>query len=147
MNMRQHHLGVSCFFHDAAAALVDENRIVAAAQQERFSRRRHDKGFPADAIRYCLDAAGIELDDLASVTYYENSHTRFWRTMANFACAGPNGADTFADILPGWLGDRRQMHRVVARELEAMNRGKAPNVRVTEHHRSHAASAFLPFTA
>lgn len=142
--MPQYHLGISCFFHDAAAAIVDDNRIVAASQQERFSRRRHDKDFPADAIRYCLDEAGITLDDLASVTYYENSRTKFQRTMANFACAGPKGAGKFAEIFSGWLGDRRQMQRIVARELDAINRGKAPNVLVTDHHRSHAASAFLP---
>lgn len=142
--MPQYHLGISCFFHDAAAAIVDETRIVAAAQQERFSRRRHDKDFPVDAIKYCLDAAAINLDDLASVTYYENSRTKFRRTIANFACAGPKAADKFADVFPSWLGDRRRMERVVARGLSAMNRGHAPDVRVGEHHRSHAASAFLP---
>jgi len=142
--MPQYHLGISGFFHDAAAAIVNENGIVAAAQQERFSRRRHDNAFPRDAISYSLDASGIELSDLASVSYYENADTKFRRTMASFACAGPNGADTFADILPGWLGDRRRMHRVVARELQALNRGTPPNIRVADHHRSHAASAFLP---
>ena len=142
--MPQYHLGISCFFHDAAAAIVNEKGIVAAAQQERFSRRRHDKAFPADAIKYCLDVSAISLSDLASVSYYENSGTKFQRTMASFACAGPKGAGKFADILPGWLGDRRRMDRVVARELKALNRGTPPDVRVTDHHRSHAASAFLP---
>lgn len=142
--MPQYHLGISCFFHDAAAAIVDETRIVAAAQQERFSRRRHDKDFPIDAIRCCLDAAAINLDDLASVTYYENSHTKFLRILANFACAGPKAADKFADVLPGWLGERRRMERIVARCLNLMKRGNAPDVRIGEHHRSHAASAFLP---
>jgi carbamoyltransferase len=144
LTLPQYHLGISGFYHDAAAAIVSENGIVAAAQQERFSRRRHDRAFPADAVVYCLDAAGTNLSDLASVSYYENSGTKFKRTMASFACAGPKGADTFVDILPGWLGDRRRMERAVARELKALNRGTPPDIRVTDHHRSHAASAFLP---
>lgn len=142
--MPQYHLGISAFFHDSAAAIVNDNGIVAAAQQERFSRRRQDSSFPADAVAYCLDAAGIELSDLASVSYYENAGTKFQRTLASFACAGPKGADTFTHILPGWLGDRHRMDRVVARELKGMNRGTPPDIRVTDHHRSHAASAFLP---
>lgn len=142
--MTQYHLGISAFYHDAAAAIVNEHGIVAAAQQERFSRRRHDAAFPADAIAYCLDTSGIELSDLASVTYYEDSAAKFRRTLGSFACAGPKGADIFSEILPGWLGQRRRMDRVVAQELEAMQRGTPPEIKVTDHHRSHAASAFLP---
>ncbi|MBV8549531.1 MAG: carbamoyltransferase [Alphaproteobacteria bacterium] len=142
--MPQYHLGISCYFHDAAAAIVNEDGILAAAQQERFSRRRHDKTFPRDAIAYCLDTSGIELNDLSSVSYYEKPNIKFWRTITSFACAGPNGANAFADVLPGWLGEKRRMHQVVARELRALGRGTPPVIRLTDHHRSHAASAFLP---
>ena len=142
--MTQYHLGISAFYHDSAAALVADSRIVAAAQQERFSRIRHDNGFPEDAIRYCLASAGIRLSDLASVSYYEDPKLKFRRTLSSFASAGPGGLPAFRHILPEWIRWKGKAAQVVENRLAAMNNGVPVKVETGEHHRSHAASAFYP---
>lgn len=142
--MTLYHLGISAFYHDSAAALVADSRIVAAAQQERFSRIRHDNGFPEDAIRYCLASAGIRLSDLASVSYYEDPKLKFRRTLSSFASAGPGGLPAFRHILPEWIRWKGKAAQVVENRLAAMNNGVPVKVETGEHHRSHAASAFYP---
>ncbi|QUJ69364.1 carbamoyltransferase (plasmid) [Photobacterium sp. GJ3] len=142
--MPEYHLGISAFYHDSAAALVCDGIPVAAAQQERFSRIRHDSGFPADAIRYCLQEAGITFDDLTSVSYYENPKMKFRRVLDSFAHAGPKGFDSFMRVIPQWLQWKYQVLDKVDLQLKALALGTAPPAQANDHHRSHAASAFFP---
>jgi len=138
-----YHLGISAYYHDSPAALVSEGRIVSAAQQERFSRKKHDPRFPSDAVLFCLDQAGIRLDQLASVSYYEDPNQKFWRTMSSFASVGPGAMFAFGDIAPSWIFKKRAALKAVDKELARLDRGAAPRSQATKHHLSHAASAFL----
>jgi carbamoyltransferase len=137
-------LGISAFYHDSAAALVVDGVTVAAAQEERFSRRRHDSAFPEQAARYCLAEAGIAVGDLAAVAYYEDPRLKFRRVLSTFAGAAPGGFAAFRDTLPGWLSWKRRAAEVVREKVAAFGGGAAPEVVVRRHHESHAASAFLP---
>ncbi|MEA2821095.1 MAG: carbamoyltransferase [Bradyrhizobium sp.] len=138
----EYHLGISAYYHDSAAALVRDGIPVAAAQQERFSRKRYDSSFPGEAVRYCLRRAGIGLDDLHSVVYYEQPDVKFRRIVSSFASAGPCAAGFFSSAAPDWLFRKRKTLDQVGRELEKLDMGHAPDVVACPHHRSHAASAF-----
>ncbi len=142
--MTSYILGISAYYHDSAAALVRDGVPVAAAQQERFSRRKQDSGFPTDAVNYCLSEAGIALGDLSSVVYYENPAFKLRRTLSSFASAGPGGMMAFSRIAPEWLSWKRNVLARVDRELARLDLGDAPKAVAGEHHRSHAASAFFP---
>ncbi|WP_299775931.1 carbamoyltransferase [uncultured Tateyamaria sp.] len=143
--MTSYHLGLSAYFHDSAAALVSDGRIVAAAQEERFSRRRHDSRFPADALRHCLDTAGIRLDDLTTVSFYEDARAKFGRTLSSFASAGPKGLGIFSEVMPEWLRWKANPKSTILKELSNVGRGNPPeDIHFGSHHRSHAASAFFP---
>ncbi|PKW16741.1 carbamoyltransferase [Saccharopolyspora spinosa] len=137
-------LGISAYYHDSAAALVREGIVVAAAQQERFTRVRHDPSFPNHAIEYCLDHAGISLSELDAVVYYEDPRLKFERVVSSFASAGPRGLRAFSVVLPEWLSWKRDVLDRVDAELKAIGRGAAPRAVASQHHRSHAASAFYP---
>ncbi|MFD6156624.1 carbamoyltransferase [Nocardia sp. NPDC060256] len=137
-------LGVSAFYHDSAAALVQDGRLVAAAQQERFSRIRHDPAFPIDAARYCLREAGLSPGDVARVAFYEDSALKFRRVLANYLGAAPTGFASFRDTLPQWLSWKATMERTVRNELAGLGQGEVPPVVSRRHHESHAASAFYP---
>src|SRR5687767_6675399 len=100
-------LGISAYYHDSAAALVRDGVPIAAAQQERFSRRKQDPGFPTDAVRYCLAEAGITLADLGSVAYYEDPKIKLRRTLSSFASAGPGGIAAFSRMAPEWVSWKR----------------------------------------
>jgi len=134
-------LGVSAFYHDAAACLVVDGRIVAAAQEERFSRKKHDEGFPASAIHYCLREAGIQPDQLDYVAFYDKPYLKFERLLETYLTFAPRGFRSFAQAMPIWL--RQKLH--LTREL---NRGLNHRFRrryvFPRHHESHAASAFFP---
>lgn len=137
-------LGISAFYHDSAAALVRDGVVVAAAQEERFSRRRHDPAFPSQAVRYCLDAAGVGVSDLGAVAYYEDPVRKFRRVLATYVGAAPRGFASFRDTLPSWLSWKLRTVDTIRRELRAVG-GVAPSRVVTRaHHESHAASAFFP---
>ncbi|MFG3048627.1 carbamoyltransferase [Streptomyces sp. NPDC048241] len=142
--MSTYTLGISAYYHDSAAALVRDGVVVAAAQQERFSRVRHDPAFPTDAIAYCLDHAGISLTELDAVVYYEDPGLKYGRVLSSFASAGPRGLKAFSAVLPAWLRWKRDVLKRVDAELEKMGRGTAPRAVASRHHRSHAASAFFP---
>ena len=142
--MTDYVLGISAYYHDSAAALVRDGTVVAAAQEERFSRIRHDPGFPASAVAYCLDHAGISLGDLTRVVYYEDPALKFRRVLDSFASAGPGGLEAFSHVLPEWLRWKRKVTDRVDEELRALKRGLPPRATVSMHHRSHAASAFYP---
>jgi len=140
-----YHLGLSAFYHDSAAALVSSGRIVAAAQEERFSRKRHDNGFPVGAIRYCIDAAGIRLNDLTTISYYEDPGQKLRRTLSSFASAGPGGIPAFSHVMPEWIRWKARPTAMIRNELLKMGMGDSPkNIQCGTHHRSHAASAFYP---
>lgn len=137
-------LGISAFYHDSAATLVVDGKIVAAAQEERFSRIRHDPGFPRKAIEYVLRNAGINLADVDHVAYYEDPALKFRRVLSTAAVAGLSAARTYAPVLGEWLSTKRRMDREVVRHLRAMGDRDGRRIEVHGHHESHAASAFFP---
>ena len=135
-------LGISAFYHDSAAALVVDGQIVAAAQEERFTRMKHDPSFPSQAIAYCLREGGprvpIELDYVA---FYDKPLTKFERLLETYLAYAPAGFRSFRLAMPVWLKEKLHMRRTIRRSL-----GAAHRVRLifADHHESHAASAFFP---
>ena len=138
-------LGLSAFYHDSAAALIDDGRIVAAAQEERFSRQKHDSRFPANALRYCLDEAGIGLDAVDHVVFYDKPLLKFARLIETYLSFAPRGLASFRLALPVWLSEKLFQRRLLRRELEklAPDIDWARRLLFAEHHQSHAASAFF----
>src|SRR5438034_4349095 len=134
-------LGVSAFYHDSAAALVVDGAIVAAAQEERFTRVKHDSNFPTHAIDYCLHEAGLQPEDLDYVGFYEKPLTKFERLLETYLAFAPAGFLSFRMAMPIWLKDKLYLRRLIRRELNAPK--KLPLV-FLDHHESHAASAFFP---
>jgi carbamoyltransferase len=135
-------LGISAFFHDSAAALIRGSEIVAAAQEERFSRRKNDERFPSEAVRFCLRHAGIELADLAAVVFYEKPIKKFTRVLESYLAVAPGGWKTFPRVLPSWLAEKLEMRGSLRRELPGLPH--KCELLFTEHHQAHAASAFFP---
>ncbi len=137
--MTVHVLGISAFYHDAAAALVSDGEVVAAAQEERFSRKKHDPRFPRHAINYCLEEAFIESDELAAVVFYDNPALSFDRVMKSILSVAPRGEEQWVKFAPGFLS----VKPFVTRYVRDMLKSDVP-VLFTRHHLSHAASAFYP---
>jgi len=140
-------LGISAFYHDAAACLVTDGHIIAAAQEERFTRIKHDAGFPAHAIRYCLQEAGIGAAELDFVVFYDKPFPKFERILETYLAFAPRGFKSFAKSLPVWLRDKLFQKTLIIDALEA-ELGEdidwSLRLRFSEHHLSHAASAFFP---
>lgn len=134
-------LGISAFFHDSAAALIVDGRIVAAAQEERFTRRKHDAAFPQHAIDCCLRTAGLTAAQLNHVVYYEKPLLKFERLIETYLAVSPRGWRSFYQALPVWLHEKLQLTRVLN---EGLGGGYRRPYVFTEHHESHAASAFFP---
>lgn len=132
-------LGLSCYYHDAAAALVEHGRIVAAAQEERFTRVKGDPSFPHRAVGCCLDAAGIGVGDIDHIVFYENPLLKFDRLLATHALTAPFSLRSFLRAAPSWLTQKLWLGKVIAAEL-----GVRRQVVFCDHHLSHAASAFFP---
>ncbi len=138
-------LGISAYYHDSAAALLRDGEIVAAAQEERFTRRKHDPRFPHDAITAVLDHAGIALGDVDHVVYYEKPRLKFDRLVQTYLATAPRGFNTFRLAMPVWLREKLFLNRLLTRELRGLDPGFDPGrLHSTEHHFSHAASAFYP---
>jgi len=139
-------LGISAFYHDSAAALVVDGRIVAAAQEERFTRKKHDDGFPTNAVRYCLDEAGIELKHLDAVAFYDKPLLKFERLLETYLAFAPGGLPSFLKSMPVWVGGKLSTRKLLRDGLsEVGEMGKdGPRLLFPEHHLSHAASAFYP---
>ena len=140
-------LGLSAFYHDSAAALIEDGRIVAAAQEERFSRKKHDARFPRHAARYCLDAAGIGLADVDHVVFYDKPLLKFERLLETYLAYSPRGITSFLQTMPVWLTEKLYLKRLLRTELGTLpGGGKAtlPPLLFTEHHQAHAAAAFYP---
>lgn len=139
-------LGISAFYHDAAAALVIGGKVVAAAQEERFTRKKHTADFPEQAIRYCLDYAGIDADELDAVVFYDKPLLKFERLLQTYYAFAPRGWRSFLRAMPVWIQDKlflRQRIREGLKNAGAKN-PKAIKLLFSEHHLSHAASAFFP---
>lgn len=136
-------LGISAYYHDSAAALIIDGAIVAGAQEERFSRIKHDPGFPREAVRYVLDEAGLTLDDITAVAYYEKPLLKFERLMETFHAVAPRGLRSFFAAMPPWVTGKLFMRRMLQQELAALG-GTVPKLLFPEHHLSHAAGAFFP---
>jgi carbamoyltransferase len=138
-------LGISAFYHDAAAALIVDGRIVAAAQEERFTRRKHDPTFPRHAVAYCLAEAGVKLDELDQVVFYDKPFLKFERLVETYVAMAPRGFGSFKTSMPLWLREKLFQKNLLSNELES-NLGGFDKSRLlfSEHHLSHAASAFYP---
>jgi len=139
-------LGISAYYHDAAAALLRDGTIVAAAQEERFSRAKHDARFPVDAIRYCLQAGGIEAASVDKVVFYDKPFLKFERLLETYLAFAPRGFRSFRMAIPIWLREKLFLKNLLRRELGAVAPGAGWEERLlfSEHHLSHAASAFFP---
>ena len=134
-------LGISAFYHDSAACLLRDGEIIAAAQEERFTRKKHDFDFPANAVQFCLDRAGIAASDLDYVGFYDKPLLKFDRLIETYLAFAPRGYSSFSKAMPIWLGEKLHIPKVLSKKLGC--KPKTPYV-FTEHHESHAASAFFP---
>jgi carbamoyltransferase len=136
-------LGVSAFYHDSAAALVEDGRIVAAAQEERFTRVKHDARFPRNAVTSCLEAGRLELDDIDYVVFYDKPFLKFERLLETYLAFAPRGLRSFSMAMPLWLKEKLFQKTLLRRELKTfLGDGTDRRLLFAEHHQSHAASAF-----
>jgi carbamoyltransferase len=133
-------LGLSAFYHDSAACLVRDGQIIAAAQEERFTRKKHDAAFPKQAVEYCLREGGIKVSDLDYVAFYEKPFLKFDRILHSYLAYAPAGLRSFLMAIPLWIRERIWMKEVIRSELA----GFGAKIIFPEHHESHAASAFFP---
>ena len=138
----RHILGISAYYHDSAAALLRDGQIVAAAQEERFSRRKNDERFPTHAVDFCLKFGGISQAELDAVVFYDKPITKFTRLLESYLAVAPHGVLTFPRVLPSWLAEKLNLRKTIRDELTGLR--KDCKVLFTEHHQSHAASAFYP---
>jgi carbamoyltransferase len=138
-------VGISAFYHDSAVSLLIDGEIVAAAQEERFTRRKHDSSFPVNAVRYVLDEAGIAVDDLTAVAFYDKPLLKFERLLETFHAFAPSGLRVFVKAMPVWIREKLFMKHLLRQEIKALG-GCKNNIPILfpEHHLSHAASAFYP---
>ncbi|MFN7682915.1 MAG: carbamoyltransferase [Planctomyces sp.] len=134
-------LGVSAFYHDSAAALVVDGRIVAAAQEERFTRKKHDPAFPLHAAQFCLQQAGLQPGELDYIAFYEKPLVKFERLLETYLAFAPSGFGSFLMAIPVWLKEKLWQNRSLKQAIPGADRAK---LIFTEHHESHAASAFFP---
>ena len=137
-------LGLSAFYHDSAAALLVDGDLVAAAQEERFTRQKHDAGFPEHAVRYCLAEAGLALDQVDHIAFYDKPFLKFERLLETYLAFAPKGFTSFRMALPVWLKEKLFQKRLLRDHLVDCGAGKDVEKKLlfTEHHQSHAASAF-----
>ncbi|MDP8299960.1 MAG: carbamoyltransferase [Candidatus Tantalella remota] len=139
MASTRHILGISAFYHDSAAALVREGEIVAAAQEERFTRKKHDPSFPAKSVEYCLAEAGITIEDVDVVAFYDKPFIKFERLLETYVAYAPKGIRSFISAMPPWIKKKLFLKEHIRSEL-----GYEGTILFPEHHHSHAASAFYP---
>ena len=141
--MKKAILGISAFYHDSAAALLVDGRIVAAAQEERFTRKKHDSSFPLNACRYVLQEAGLNFKDLSAVAFYEKPFLKFERLLETYHAFAPSGFVSFVSAMLAWIKEKIFMRRMLRDEFAKLGEGEVP-LYFPEHHLSHAASAFYP---
>src|SRR5438552_2919640 len=134
-------LGISAFYHDSAAALLLDGDIVAAAQEERFTRKKHDAAFPSCAIDFCLQQAHLKPGQLDYIAFYDKPLTKFDRLLETYLAYAPAGFRSFRLAMPLWLKDKLHMRRTLRQHLAGAAQARLV---FTDHHESHAASAFFP---
>src|SRR6187401_886969 len=139
-------LGISAFYHDSAAALIEDGKLVGAAQEERFTRKKHDSGFPAHAVEFCLDTAGIKLADVDYVAFYDKPFLKFERLLETYLAYAPRGFNSFRMAMPLWLKEKLFQKTLLRDEMKKWQPDFDWQKRLLfgEHHQSHAASAFFP---
>jgi carbamoyltransferase len=141
-------IGISAYYHDSAAVLLRDGEIVAAAQEERFTRKKHDASFPRNALQYCLDEGKLSLNDVDAVVFYDKPLVKFERLMETYLNYAPNGFRSFVAAMPVWLKEKLYLKTTLRQELSALAKCKTrqlrPKLLFAEHHHSHAASAFYP---
>jgi len=132
-------IGISCFYHDSAACLIKDGKIASAAQEERFSRKKHDPRFPANAIKFCLQDSSLKIQDIDHIVYYDKPILTFDRLLMSYLTVAPKGLRSWLESMPLWLGKKLFIPRIIKNET-----GYKGDVLLTEHHEAHAASAFFP---
>ena len=139
-------LGISAFYHDSAAALVIGGRIIAAAQEERFTRDKHTPDFPVQAVKYCLEEAGLEIDDLDAIVFYDKPLLKFERLLQTYYSFSPKGLVSFLKAIPVWINEKMFLKKMIHDGLKEVGAYDKKKVKMLfpEHHLSHAASAFYP---
>jgi carbamoyltransferase len=139
-------LGISAFYHDSAAALIKGDEIIAAAQEERFTRKKQDPSFPVNAVKYCLDYAGISLADVEAVVFYDKPFLKFERLLETYYAFAPRGLKSFLSSIPVWIKEKVMLKKLILDELSAIDNVQRDSIKLLfpEHHLSHAASAFFP---
>ncbi len=149
--MKKFILGISCFYHDSAAALISEGEIITAVQEERFSRKKHDSSFPINSIKYCLDSQKIDLRDIESIIYYEKPFLTFERLLETYLGIAPRGARSFIAAMQVWLKEKlflktelKNKFKFIQKKLVQDLEPHIPEILFAEHHQSHAAAAFYP---
>ncbi len=142
MPVPRHVLGISAYYHDAAAALLRDGEILCAAQEERFTRKKNDPDFPAQAAQFCLRHAGLSAAQLDAVAFYDKPIMKFARLLDTYLAVAPGGWRTFPSVLSNWLGEKLDLRKAIRAALPGLSPGC--QVLFTEHHQSHAASAFYP---
>ena len=139
-------LGISAYYHDSAATILENGKILAAAQEERFTRKKHDASFPEYAIRYCLDEAGLELSMVDQVVFYDKPYLKFERLLETYYSFVPRGIASFVTAIPVWINDKLFLKRNIRKGLQSIGTFNETRQKLLfpEHHLSHAASAFYP---
>ena len=145
--MEKYILGLSAYYHDSAAALIKDGEIVAAAQEERYTRKKHDPGFPSNAVEYCLEEENIQLSDIDYVIFYDKPLIKFERLIETYLSYAPKGLRSFIAAMPVWLKEKLYLKTLLKKELAKIgncSQKELPALLFNEHHKSHAASAFYP---
>ena len=140
-------LGISCYYHDSAAAIIVDNQIIAAVQEERFTRVKHTPIFPSNSIKYCLEETGLEINELDAIVFYDKPIVKFERLLSTFYEVSPKGLIPFIKSIPIWLKEKLFLRKLIfenLKEIEPKLKKNSLNLLFTEHHISHAASAFYP---
>lgn len=132
-------LGISCFYHDSAAALVVDGKIIAAVQEERFTRKKHDANFPSESVKWCLEKFGIKISDIDIVVFYDKPFIKFERILESYISYAPKGISQFLEAIPLWIKQKLWISELIQKELQYSGK-----ILFSSHHESHAASAFYP---
>ena len=139
-------LGISAFYHDSAACLLKDGKIVAAAQEERFTRKKHDPGYPHHAIEFVLNYANIKLNDIDQIVFFEKPFLKFERLLETYVAFAPRGFISFAKAMPLWIKEKLFQKNLLFNKLKEHDKNykSDQNIFFSDHHLSHAASAFFP---
>ena len=139
-------LGISAFYHDSSAALIDNGEIIAAVQEERFTRKKHDNSFPVNSIKYCLSQKDILLNEVSEIIFYEKPFLKFERLLETYLAFAPKGFSSFSNSMPAWVNEKLFQKKILFEELKSIdsNFNNIKKIKFCSHHMSHAGSAFYP---